>query len=33
MLKVLAKLEAFARSWEGPLDSVALVRANRNRDD
>jgi hypothetical protein len=33
MAEILAKLEAFARSWKGPVNSVALVRAERRRDD
>jgi metal-responsive CopG/Arc/MetJ family transcriptional regulator len=29
---VLADLEELGRSWGGPLDSTALVRADRRRD-
>jgi hypothetical protein len=29
---VLAELDAFGRSWQGPLDAAALIRADRSRD-
>ena len=29
---VLAELDAFGRSWRGPLDAAALIRADRSRD-
>ncbi len=29
---VLADLDAFARTWQGPVDAVAMIRADRRRD-
>lgn len=29
---LLADLDVFSASWEGPVDSAALVRADRRRD-
>jgi len=31
--EVLADLDTFSRAWQGPVDAVALVRADRSRDD
>ncbi len=29
---VLADLDAFANTWQGPVDAVAMIRAERRRD-
>lgn len=29
---VLADLDALASTWQGPLDTVAMIRADRRRD-
>lgn len=30
---IVAELDALARTWKGPTDTAALVRAERSRDD
>jgi metal-responsive CopG/Arc/MetJ family transcriptional regulator len=30
---LLADLDEFGRTWNGPVDVVALIRADRQRDD
>lgn len=31
--EVLADLDAFSRAWQGPVDAVSLIRADRSRDE
>lgn len=31
--ELLADLDAFGRTWQGPVDAAALVRADRSRDE
>lgn len=30
--EILAELDALAQHWQGPVDTVAMIRADRNRD-
>jgi hypothetical protein len=30
---LLADLDELSRDWDGPLDAVAMIRADRRRDD
>lgn len=29
---IMADLDALSRTWQGPVDSVAMIRADRRRD-